>query len=92
VPRKKHEPSEIVAKLQQIDVVMSQGRSVAEAACPIAMTPSTYDRGRNEFGGRKTDQVKRLEALEKENERLRKAVSDLTPETLIVYEAAWRNF
>jgi hypothetical protein len=52
----------------------------------------TYDRWRKEFGGLKTDQVKRLKELEKENERLRKAVSDLTLEKLILREAASGNF
>ena len=56
------------------------------------MTPFTYDRWRKEFGGLKSDQVKRLKDLEKENARLRKAVSDLTLEKLILREAASGNF
>ena len=82
--QKRHKPEEIVAKLRQVDVLVSQGRSVAEAVRSIRVTQFTYYRWRKEFGGLKTDQVKRLKELEKENERLRKAVSDLTLEKLIL--------
>ena len=84
MPQKKHQPEEIVAKLRQVDVLVSQGQSVAEAVRSISVTQFTYYRWRKEFGGLKTDQVKRLKELEKENERLRKAVSDLTLEKLIL--------
>jgi len=90
--QKKHKPEEIVAKLRQVDVLVSQGRSVLEAVRAISVTPFTYYRRRKEFGGLKGDQVKRLKDLEKENERLRKAVSDLTLEKLILKEAASGNF
>lgn len=90
--QKKHKPEEIVAKLRQVDVLVSQGRSVSEAVRAIGVTPFTYYRWRKEFGGLKGDQVKRLKELEKENERLRKAVSDLTLEKLILKEAASGNF
>ncbi|AZQ65912.1 IS3 family transposase [Silicimonas algicola] len=89
MPQKKHKPDEIVAKLRQVDVLVSQGRSVAEAVRSIGVTQFTYYRWRKEFGGLKTNQVKRLKELEKENERLRKAVSDLTLEKLILREAAF---
>ena len=92
MPRKRHKPEEIVAKLRQVDVLVSQGRSVLEAVRAISVTPFTYYRWRKEFGGLKGDQVKRLKELEKENERLRKAVSDLTLEKLILKEAAAGNF
>jgi hypothetical protein len=95
MPRRKHKPEEIVAKLRQVDVLVSQGRPVAEAIGAIGaigVTPFTYYRWRKEFGGLKSDQVKRLKDLEKENERLRKAVSDLTLEKLILREAASGNF
>ena len=90
MPQKKHKPEEIVAKLRQVDVLTSQGQSVAEAVRSIGVTPFTYYRWRKEFGGLKTDQVKRLKELEKENERL--AVSDLTLEKLILREAASGNY
>ncbi len=66
--------------------LLSQGRSVGEAIRSIGVTPFTYYRWRKEFGGLKCDQVKRLKELEKENERLRKAVSDLTLEKLCLLQ------
>jgi len=92
MPQKKHKPKEIVAKLRQVDVLLSQGRSVGEAVRSIGVTQFTYYRWRKEFGGLRGDQVKRLKELEKENDRLRKAVSDLTLEKLILKEAASGNF
>lgn len=92
MPQKKHKPEEIVAKLRQVDVLLSQGRSVGEAVRSIGVTQITYYRWRKEFGGLKGDQMKRLKELEKENDRLRKAVSDLTLEKLILKEAASGNY
>ena len=92
MPRKRHKPEEIVAKLRQVDVLTSQGRSVAEAVRSIGVTEVTYYRWRQEYGGLKSDQVKRLKELETENVRLRKAVSDLTLEKLILKEAASGNW
>ena len=79
-------------ELLQVDVLLSQGRSVGEAVRTIGVTQFTYYRWRKEFGGLKGDQVKRLKELEKENDRLRKAVSDLTLEKLILKEAASGNY
>ncbi len=90
--RKRHEPEEIVAKLRQVDVLTGRGRSIAEAVKTIAVTETTYFRWRAEYGGMKNDQVKRLKALEVENARLRRAVSDLTLDKLILTEAARGNF
>ena len=90
--RKRHKAEEIVAKLRQVDVLTSQGRSVAEAVRAIGVTEVTYYRWRKEYGGLKGDQVKRLKELENENARLRRAVSDLTLEKLILDEAASGNF
>jgi transposase-like protein len=75
--RKRHKPEEIVAKLRQVDVLMSQGTPVAEAIRSIGITEVTYYRWRQEYGGLKSDQVRRLKDLETENTRLRRAVSDL---------------
>ena len=88
MPRKKHKAEEIVAKLRQVDVLTAQGRPVAEAVRSIGVTEVTYYRWRSEYGGLKGDQVKRLKELEAENNRLRRAVSDLTIEKLILKEAA----
>jgi len=78
--------------LRQVDVLTGQGRSISEAVKTIAVTETTYFRWRSEYGGMKTDQVKRLKALEVENARLRRAVSDLTLDKLILSEAARGNF
>ena len=89
---KKHRPEEALAKLRQVDVLASQGRSVADAIRAIGVTEVTYYRWRREFGGLKGDQVKRLKELEAENARLRRAVSDLTLDKQILAEAARGNF
>ncbi|PWS34300.1 IS3 family transposase [Falsiroseomonas bella] len=86
--KKAHTPEEIVAKLRQAEVLMGQGKTVADAVRAIGVTEPTYYRWRTEFGGLKLDQVKRLKELERENARLRKAVSDLTLEKVILKEAA----
>ena len=85
-------PEEIVSKLRQVDVLVSQGRSVADSVRSIGVTEVTYYRWRKEYGGLKLDQVKRLKDLETENARLRKAVADLTLDKLILKEAASGNF
>ncbi|VTZ22722.1 transposase [Methylocella tundrae] len=90
--RKRHKPEEIVAKLRQVDVLTAQGKSIAEAVKTIAVTETTYFRWRAEYGGMKSDQVKRLKELELENARLRRVVSDLTLDKLILTEAARGNF
>src|SRR5215472_13508150 len=92
MPRKSYKPEEIVAKLRQVDVLISQGQSTADAIRQIGVTEVTYYRWRREFGGLKGDQVRRLKELEQENARLRRAVSDLTLDKLILTEAAKGNF
>jgi transposase len=92
MPRKRFKPEEIVAKLRQVDVLVSQGQSVPDAIRQIGVSEVTYYRWRQEFGGLKTEQVKRLKDLELENNRLRRAVSDLTLDKLILTEAARGNF
>ena len=89
--RKHHKPEEIVAKLRQVEVLTGQGASIAEAVKTIAVTETTYFRWRAEYGGMKSDQVKRLKELEVGNARLRRAVSDLTLDKLILTEAARGN-
>jgi putative transposase len=92
IPRKIHKAEEIVSKLRQVDVLMSQGTAVADAVRSIGVTQVTYYRWRREYGGLQMDQVKRMKGLELENQRLRKAVSDLTLDKLILAEAAKGNF
>ena len=90
--RKRHKPEEIVAKLRQVDVLVSQGRSVADAIRSIGVTEVTDYRWRQEYGGLKSDQVRRMKDLEIENQRLRKAIADLTLDKLILQEAARGHF
>lgn len=90
--RKRHTAEEIVTRLRQVDVLTAQGRPVADAIRSIGVTEVTYYRWRNEYGGLKGDQVKRLKQLETENARLRRAVSDLTLDKQILAEAAKGNF
>src|SRR4051794_24714514 len=89
--RKRHKPEEIVAKLRQVDVLVAQGTPVADAVRSIGVTEVTYYRWRQEYGGLKSDQVRRMKELETENQRLRKAIADLTLDKLILQEAARGN-
>ena len=75
MPRKRYRPEEIVAKLRQVDVLVSQGQNIADAIRQIGVSEVTYYRWRQEYGGLKTDQIRRLKELEQENSRLRKAMS-----------------
>ncbi|MEQ8311126.1 MAG: IS3 family transposase [Sphingopyxis sp.] len=88
MPSKKHRPEEIIGKLREAEVVLAQGATTAEACRRIAISEQTYYRWRKEYGGLKTDQARRMKDLEKENARLRRAISDLTLDKLILQEAA----
>ena len=88
---KRHKPEEIVAKLRQVDILASQGSTVADAIRQIGVTEITYYRWRKEFGGLQTNQVRRIKDLEQENARLRRAVSDLTIDKMILAEASKGN-
>ena len=90
--RKRYKAEEIVSKLRQVDVLVSQGTKVPDAVRSIGVTDVTYYRWRREYGGLQMDQVKRMKDLELENQRLRKAVSDLTLDKLILAEATKGNF
>ena len=92
MPSKRYTPEEIVAKLRQVDVLVSQGQNISDAIRQIGVSEVTYYRWRQEYGGLKTEQVKRLKELETENARLRRAISDLTLDKLILQEAARGNF
>ncbi len=90
--RKRYKPEEMVAKLRQVDVLRGQGMSMVDAIRQIGVSEVTFYRWRKEYGGMKADQLKRLKELEKENQRLRTAVSDLTLDKMILAEAARGNF
>jgi putative transposase len=89
---KRETPEDIVLKLRQVEVLQGQGKSVREAVRQIGVTVQTYYRWRKEYGGMSRDQLKRLKELETENTRLRRAVSDLTLDKMILAEAARGNF
>ena len=85
---KREKPEDIVLKLRQVEVLQGQGKPLADAVRQIGVTVQTYYRWRNEYGGMSRDQLKRLKLLESENTRLRRAVSDLTLDKIILTEAA----
>jgi len=89
---KREKPEEIVLKLRQVEVLQGQGMTVAEAVRQIGVTQQTFYRWRKLYGGMGRSQLKRLKELEKENQRLRRAVSDLTLDKLILTGASRGNF
>jgi transposase-like protein len=86
--KKRFRPEEIIGKLREADVLLSQGKKVVDVIKVLGIDDVTYYRWRQEYGGMSVPQAKRLKELEKENERLRKAVSDLTLDKMILKEAA----
>ena len=88
---KKHSVEQIISKLRQAGVELSQGRTMGEVCRSLGVTEQTYYRWRKEYGGLKMNQAKRLKELEQENTQLRKAVADLTLDKLILKEAARGN-
>ena len=88
---KRYKPEDIVAKLRQVDVLTGQGSTVSAAVRQIGVTEYTYYRWRQEYGGLQTKQIKRIKDLEQENARLRKAVSDLTLDKMILQEVSKGN-
>lgn len=89
---KRPKPEEIVVKLRQVELLMGQGMARIDAIKEIRVVEQTYYRWRKQYGGMGTDQVRELKRLQKENDRLRRAVSDLTLDKLILVEAARGNF
>ena len=89
---KKPKPEEIVVKLRQVEVLMGQGMPQIDAIRQISVTEQTYYRWTKKYGGMGIEQLKELKRLQKENECLRRAVSDLTLDKLILKEAALGNF
>lgn len=90
--RKRFTVEQIINHLREADVWLAQGRRVGEVCRQIGISEQSYYRWRREYGGLKTDQARRLKELERENARLRKAVSDLTLEKLVLKEAASGNW
>ncbi len=92
MPRKQYRAEEIIAKLREAEVLLAQGQKVPEVVKALGVHEVTYYRWRKEYGGMKVGQARRLKDLERENARLRKAVSDLTLDKLILQEAASGNY
>ena len=92
MPRKTYRPEEIIAKLRQAEVLIGQGKKMPEVTKALGVHEVTYYRWRREYGGLDVSQAKRLKELERENARLRRAVSDLNLDEVILQEAARGNF
>ena len=89
---KKHTAEQIISKLREAEVAISQGQTAAVAAKLIGVTSQTYFRWRKEYGGLRTDQAKRLKELEKQNSRLKRLLADAELDKAILKEAASGNF
>ena len=90
--RKRFSPEQIIGKLREAEVALAQGQTTGQVCRMLGIAEQTFYRWRREYGGLKVEQAKRLKALEQENTRLRKAVSDLTLDKLILQEAVRGNF
>ena len=90
--RKRYTVEQIIGKLREAEVRLSQGETVPEVSRSLGVSEQTYYRWRKEYGGLKLDQAKRLKELERENSRLRQAVADLTLDKQILKEASSGNF
>ncbi|KZY49620.1 transposase [Sulfitobacter sp. HI0054] len=89
---KREKFEDIVLNLRQVEVLQGQGLSIGDAVRQVGITQQSYYRWRRQYGGMSRDQLKRLKELEAENQRLRRAVSDLTLDKMILSEAAQGNF
>ena len=89
--RRSFAPEQIINKLREAEVLLSQGSTVAQASRKIGLTEQTYYRWRKEYGGMRLEQAKRLKELEKENSRLKRLVADLSLDNAILKEAARGN-
>ena len=90
--KKRHTAEQIISKLREAEVFLAKGTKMAQVCRKLGVTQQTYYRWRKEYGGVRTDQVKRLKELEKQNVRLKKVVADLTLDNAILKEAAYPNF
>ena len=89
---KREKPEDIVSKLRQVEVLQGQGMTIADAVRQVGVTQQTYYRWRKQYAGMNREQLKRLKELERENQRLRRAISDLMLDKMILAEAAKGNF
>ena len=91
MPRKRYTAEQIISKLREAEVLLSQGQTVAQASKQLGVSDQTYYRWRRELGGMRTSQVRKLKDLEKENARLKKLVADLSLDNAILKEAISGN-
>ena len=89
---KRYGAEQIINKLREVEVMLSNGSTIGEASRKIGVTEQTYYRWRKEYGGMKVEQAKRLKNLEKENARLKKLVADLSLDNAILKEVSRGNF
>ena len=92
MPKKTFTPEQIVAKLRQIEVLISQEKTVPQACKEAGIVDQTFYRWRKEYGGLQIEQAKKLKDLQKENAHLRRAIADLTVEKQILKDIAEGNF
>jgi len=85
--RKRHTPEQIVRKLRDAEADLAVGRPIAEICQKLGVSEATFHRWRNQYGGMKADEMKRLKALEQENRRLKEIVADLELDKAILKEA-----
>ena len=90
--KKRHTAEQIISKLREAEILLAKGTKMLQVCRQIGITEQTYYRWRKEYGGVRTDQVKRFKEVEKENVRLKKIVADLTLDNAILKEAAYPNF
>lgn len=90
--RRNYKPEEIIKKLREVEVHLSEGKSIKEASRQIAVSVATFTKWRREYGGMQVDKVKQLKDLQKENARLKKVVADLALDKAILNEALTGNY
>ena len=91
MPRRRSTPEQIISKIREAEVLLSQGQTVGQACKSLGVSDQTYYRWRKEYGGMRTSQVRRLKDLERENDRLKKLVADLSLDNAILKEAISGN-
>ena len=92
MPRKKTSPEKIISLLRQIEVQLANGANLPQACKQVQISTQSYYRWRQEFGGLQVDQAKRLKEIERENNRLKKLVAELSLEKAMLKELAAPNW
>ena len=90
--RRRHTPEQIIRKLREAERMLGEGKTIPEAAKELEVCEQTYHRWRNQYGGMKADDVKRLKELERENATLKRIVADKELEVVALKEIARGNW